>query len=336
MGTTRFASEYAEKVLASELRETVIRAVERSLGDSLLLSGGLDTSIVLSALSSLEQWELLKSRFHAYTVVLEGSPSPDLAYSQMVTAKYGIRQTICRLNFSELEDYLMDVVKVLKSFDPMEIRNSVVLYAGLKLAKIDGFRAVMTGDASDELFAGYSFVYNLQPDMGRATLIHLWDVMHFSSMPLASSLGIQAKLPFLDYEVKKFAMARLGWSDLVGKHNGETYGKFILRRAFENSLPPEIVWRKKAPIEVGSGTAILPSIYSNILKDEEFEARRKEYLLKDRVKLRDKEQLRYYEIYRELFGSPPPPDRSRKVCPACSMNVPDGAVFCTICGEYPI
>ncbi len=168
-----------------------------------------------------------------------------------------------------------------------------------------------------------------------AKLHHLWEVMHFSSIPLASSLGMEALLPFLDCSVKEFA-SEIPFEFLVNKGpNGESYGKFILRKAFEDLIPPEITWRKKTPIEYGSGTTVLPRIYTGKISDIDFTDKKRRYLEDDKVRLRDKEQLHYYEIYRSLLG-PPISDSSRRTCPACTSNVTDSANFCTTCGEYPI
>jgi len=55
-------------------------------------------------------------------------------------------------------------VKTMKSFDPMEIRNSVAIYVGLKVVKENGISTVMTGDGCDELFAGYSFLFRYEKE----------------------------------------------------------------------------------------------------------------------------------------------------------------------------
>ena len=117
-----------------------------------------------------------------------------------------------------------------------------------------------------------------------------------------------ALLPFLDSGVKAFATTEIPFEFLVGKNETsgmeEVFGKFILRKAFEDSLPPEIVWRTKTPIEFGSGTTYLPKIYSGKISSEEFDEKKKMFLERDRVRLRDPEQLHYYEIYRKSLGPP--------------------------------
>jgi asparagine synthase (glutamine-hydrolysing) len=314
---------------SSRLKELLYSSVQDGNGDSILLSGGLDTSIITAIATSLDQ------EIHAFTVVLKDSPAPDLEFSKIIATKFGIQHDIIEVSFDEIESSFPKVIKTLKSFDPMEVRNSVVVFLGLERAESEGFRRVLTGDAADELFAGYSFVISLQKADARASLKHLWEVMHFSSIPLAKSLGIEAVVPFLDERVRNFATEEIPFEYLVGKKEGQVHGKYLLRKAFESAVPAEIVWRKKTPIEYGSGTTILPQIYSNKIRDNEFRDKRLRYYENDGVKLRDKEQLHYYEIYRITFG-PPAPDRSLRVCLACNSNVANLATFCATCGEYPI
>jgi asparagine synthase (glutamine-hydrolysing) len=317
----------------ARLKQLLIRSVEKSQGDSILLSGGLDTSIV-AVLASKSNPNL-----RAFTVVLKDFTSPDLQYSKLISSRLGLGQEIIEATLDDIENSLPEVIRILRSFDPMEIRNSVAVFLGLRKAKSQGYSRVLAGDAADELFAGYSFVANLEKEKALSKLHHLWEVMHFSSISLATSLGIEALLPFLDNEVKKFATTEIPFEFLVSDQRdhsaGEVFGKFILRKAFEDQLPPEIAWRKKTPIEFGSGTTFLPKIYASKIDAQELHEKKRKYLQSDKVRLRDPEQLHYYEIYRRVVG-PPAPDLTKRSCPACTSNVPDWTDFCTICGEYPI
>jgi asparagine synthase (glutamine-hydrolysing) len=320
------------RLTASRLRQLVTESVEDCRGDSILLSGGLDTSIVAAIASKSNP------KLQAFTVVLKGHPSPDLHYSRVISSEFRLGQEVIEASLDDIENVLPEVIRTLGSFDPMEIRNSVATFLGLLKAKSRGYPRVLTGDAADELFAGYSFVKNLREEEAVPKLHHLWEVMHFSSIPLASSLGMHALLPFLDPNVKDFAI-KIPYKFLVGRNDAsgseELFGKFILRKAFEDLLSPEIVWRTKTPIEFGSGTTFLPKIYAGKISMEEFNEKRNHYLEIDKVRLRDPEQLHYYGIYRKQLGLPAP-DLSKRMCPACTSNVPQNANFCTICGEYPI
>ena len=101
-------------------------------------------------------------------------------------------------------------------------------------------------------------------------------------------------------------------------------------------MPEEIAWRMKDPIEVGSGTTTLPSFFNLRIDDSEFEDKRKKYLEEDKVAIRDKEQLFYYEVYRSTIGVPHTTDLKGKTCPQCNSNVLERSTFCRTCGAYPV
>lgn len=304
-------------------------AILDHLGDSMLLSGGLDTSVIAAVASRVR-------KLNCYTVYFPFGNSPDISYARLVSRKFGLPWGMVRLRGGkELEDSLGDVVRTLKTFDPMEVRNSVAVYRGLRAASSEGFSMTMTGDAMDELFAGYSFVYRLPARQMRRALRRLWLVMHFSSIQLAESLGVTAQLPYLDSEVVSLA-ERLKPSQLVGVRNGNKFGKIIVRAAFEQLIGKKLAWRRKTPIEYGSGTTSLPKYYSEKIGDEEFATECKAIYAKDGVKIRDKEHLHYYRLFRRTY---PPPKESRSgvyACPACGGSASRHSNFCVICGAYPI
>lgn len=193
----------------------------------------------------------------------------------------------------------------------------------------------MTGDGGDELFAGYNFLYELDYETMDRMLRDIWKEMFFSARVLGEVLGIDVKQPYLDPEVVTYAK-KLNSRLRVGYKNGKRYGKYILRIAFQDDLPLEIIWRRKTPIESGSGTTSITKILGEKVSDNEFEKLRERHFLKEGVKIRDKEQLFYYEIYRELFGPPRPAKPGKKGCPMCRSEVSDKARYCRVCGAYPV
>ncbi len=159
--------------------------------------------------------------------------------------------------------------------------------------------------------------------------------MRFSSIYLANDLGLEVRLPFLDPKFKDLAMG-LDVGLKVKPEKGKVWGKWVLRKAFENVVPPELLWRVKAPLEVGSGTTVLPSVMDARIPDLEYAEEKARYLDEDKVTVRSKEHLFYYRLYRELIGVPYAEDGGRKTCPDCGVNVEEDNSFCRMCGAYPI
>jgi len=312
--------------------KTVIQALEesirRNLSSGLLLSGGLDTALLAYIAS---KW----SRPSCITVALRGAPAPDIEYASLVANRLELNHYVHYFNSDELDESIQAVIMILKTFDPMEIRNSAAVYIGLKVAKHQGLSTVMTGDGCDELFAGYSFLFGLTKEQLETALRKMSSIMRFSSVPLAQCLGIQVRLPFLEPEFRAFAEG-LDAGLKVRSEGGQVWGKWVLRKAFEGVLPPELLWRVKAPIEVGTGTKVLPSLMDSRISDLEFAKEKTRYLAADRVVIRSKEHLFYYKIYRGAVGVPGAGDGSTRVCPDCGSSIEEEVSFCRICGAYPV
>jgi asparagine synthase (glutamine-hydrolysing) len=311
---------------------TIVQALEesvrRNLTDGLLLSGGLDTAM-LAYLTS--KWV----KPGCITVALRGAPAPDVEYAKLVVSRLELKHYIHYFGNEELDENIRDVIRIMKSFDPMEIRNSVAIYVALKVGRDQGMSTFMTGDGCDELFGGYSFLFELTKEQLDKALKRIWGNMRFCSVDLAEALGVEVRLPYLDPQFRAFA-TDLDIGLKVRSEKGQVWGKWILRKAFENIMPQEIVWRVKAPIEVGSGTTILPFLFDSRISDLEFNEKKKRYLDEDRVVIRSKEHLFYYEIYRSVIGVPYMSASNAKTCPDCGSNVEEGASFCKTCGAYPI
>jgi asparagine synthase (glutamine-hydrolysing) len=314
-----------------EVRQLVDRVVKRNLTEGILFSAGLDTSVVAYAASKYRKLE-------AVTVAFENSPALDPKFSKMMAKQLEMNHEIHVFGEEEAYSAIREVIKVLKLFDPMDVRNSVAAYVALKISKKNGAKSVMTGDGLDELLGGYSWLFKLNQKELKASLSKMWEVMQFTSIPMAQSLGMEAKPPFLDPEFKSFCF-NADPKLMVRDERGKTWGKWIIRKAYEGILPDEIVWRIKTPLEFGSGTTIFPKFFSEKISDEYFQTKTKKYLDADKVTIRDKEHLFYYEIFRSQFGVPAEvfKDAEGKLCPYCnSKGVNEKSRFCKVCGAYPV
>lgn len=313
-----------------QLRNLVIDRVQASSADGILFSGGLDTSVLAAIAASHGR------RLQAVMVSVEEGTGLDEPFARLMVERLGLDLEILRPTLNELVDRMPELIRLLRTFDPMELRNSIVTYVAMEAASKRGLSGVLTGDAADELFAGYSFMFNMSAVQLPSYIGHLNEIMHFTSEVIGRELGVGVDSPYVSPTVREFALS-LGYDDLVGYYEGQRFGKKILREAFSLLLPKEIAWRLKTPIEYGSGSAALKQLAEQSLSDKEFELERERAAVHDLVKLRDKEQCFYYLMYRSLL--PPPKERAEggKICKDCHGPVTRADMtYCRICGAYPI
>ena len=310
----------------SNLTQYVSDAVYSCKSDCIALSGGLDSSILAY---------YLKRNTKAIAVVTKDFPAPDLVYSQLVAKEFGLKLMIKNATIEDLMSAIEETIKILKNFNHIEIRNSIVVYLAIKTAKENGCTSIITGDGCDELFAGYSFFLRKTGTELQKDLERIWKIMHFPTQQIGMALGIVIESPFLAEKVVSYAKS-IPANLKVREENGKKYGKWVLRKAFEHIIPPSVVWRDKSPMQDGSGTNSLTAFFENSIKDETFESKAKLYLEKDKVKLSSKESMYYYEIYRKYFDPPYLLGSSKHKCPDCQDVIEPDSHFCRMCGSFPI
>jgi asparagine synthase (glutamine-hydrolysing) len=307
-----------------ELVGLLTESVERNRADALLLSGGLDSSILASILRP------------KYSVAAGfGTDAPDLAYARQVADRFSEKHVEVVFDHNRMAGLVERVIQIFTTFDPIEIRNSAVALAGIEQAKSDGYSTIMTGDGGDELFAGYNYLSRYYSDMQKldSELQRLWKVMHFSSKKLGEHNGVDVKMPFLDDHFASFARS-IDASEKIGEHNGRKYGKFVLRKCFEATLG-DLVWRSKLAQEQGAATDRYQNFIEEMIDDLTFANKTKIAKEQDGVAIRSKEHLHYYAIFRSHFPPPKEEDCDSR-CPECRGCVePDGR-FCRTCGAFPV
>lgn len=286
--------------------------VENSLA-AMLFSGGLDTSILAA----------LNPKVPTVTVCFQGL-GEDKDFSRTVINLLNLTNHEIIVDSEEALNSIPEVINILKTFDPA-IPNDLVVYFGLREIKKLGFTAVITGDASDELFGGYSYMQRMI-DLSRY-IRNIFNFMSFNSIPLAKYFGLEVIQPFLFNTISEYAL-NLPAEYKINRYNGQIHGKWILRRACENLLPENIAWQSKRPLEIGSGMTELREIIESLVNDNEYYEAKNEL----GIKFYNKEHYYYYKIYNNIFGNVPIPMDNEKKCPSCSGGMSISAHHCKTCG----
>lgn len=294
--------------------------------DWIAFSGGLDSSI----LGQIKKEQGL----NAITIITKDFLGTDLEYSQIMGKHIGVHLELRYVNINEILNAVKGTIKILKNFNDIEIRNSIVSYIYLNTLKEKNVKKVITGDGADEIFAGYNFLIKKNHAELRTELRRMKEIMHFTSQKIASELGISVQMPYINENVIKLAET-LPIEHLVNQKNGVKFGKWVLRKAFENDLPPSVIWREKTPMQDGSGTTGLTKMFDSIITDDVYQEKTKKIKSKDGVTIRTKESLHYYELYRENFKVPEY-DGNKNICPDCNAELITNSKFCRMCGKFPL
>lgn len=238
------------------LRETLERAVVKRLRSDVpfgaLLSGGLDSSII-AALAQRHVPDL-----QTFAVGLAGSA--DLVAARRVAAHLGTRHHEMILTPEQVRAALPDILYHLESFDKDLVRSAVPCYFVSRFAA-ERVKVVLTGEGADELFAGYTYYRDYTDlDALHAELRRSIESMHDINLQRVDRMtmahGLEGRVPFLDTEMIALGLS-LPPEWKLKPTNGRRTEKWILRKAFEDMLPREIVWRDKVQFDQGSGLADL-------------------------------------------------------------------------------
>lgn len=234
--------------LYEAVRKRVMGTTDRKI--ACLLSGGLDSSLVVALVSKFYDGEL-----ETYSIGMPGGE--DLRYAKMVAEHIGSKHTEIILTEDQFFDAIPEVIYTIESYDTTTVRASVGNYLISKYISNNSYaKVIFNGDGSDELMGGYLYFHAapdaLSFDMETRRLlndIHLFDVLR--SDKSISSNGLEPRTPFLD----------LNWVNtylslpLKFRYNPNKPEKWLLRKSVEimddHLLPKEVLWRTKEAFSDG-------------------------------------------------------------------------------------
>jgi asparagine synthase (glutamine-hydrolysing) len=304
-----------EKSDISLLREALEKAVHRQMMSDVpygvLLSGGLDSSVI-SAITkkyaarrietddSKEAWW---PQLHSFAVGLEGSP--DLMAAREVADHIGTVHHEIHITVQEGLDAVRDVIYFLETYDVTTVRAATPMYLMARVIKSMGVKMVLSGEGADEVFGGYLYFHKApgprefhEETVRKLGKLHLYDCLRANKA--LAAWGVEGRVPFLDKEFLDVAM-RINPADKMAG-NGKIE-KWILRKAFEDYLPEKIVWRQKEQFSDGVGYAwidTLKEMTSGKVSDEMMASAR--YMFPVNTP-RNKEEYYYRALFTEHFPS---------------------------------
>jgi len=319
------------KVLRDALEAAVERQLMADVPYGVLLSGGLDSSII-SAIAKKYANKRIESgnteeawwpQLHSFAVGLVGSP--DLIAARKVADHIGTIHHEIHFTVQEGLDAVRDVIYHVETYDVTTIRASTPMYLLSRFIKSMGVKMVLSGEGADEIFGGYLYFHKApnaeefhKETVRKINKLHLYDCLRANKS--LASWGVEGRVPFLDKEFMDIAM-RLNPTDKMAGSNGKME-KWILRKAFEDYLPESVTWRQKEQFSDGVGYNWIDSLRAlttESVTDEQMAKVAETFPINPPM---NKEEYYYRTIFTDFF-----PSKSASLCVpsvpsvACSTEI---------------
>ena len=258
-----------ESFIIENIRSLLINSVSKKMMGNremgCLLSGGIDSSIVAAIYSKLSN-----KRIRTFTI--GNVDSADIIAARVVAEHINSIHTEFIVTNEELLCEIDETIKIIGSYDITTIRASCC--NRLLIKKINeqfpDIKVLFGSDVSDELFGGYRY-FKYAPSaqqFHQETIRLLSDIHHFDGLRTdrcVSQYGIELRLPYFDKYLLEFVLHL----DPTYKLIGERIEKYLLRVAFIDLLPINIIFRKKDAFSdaISSSSKLWCDVISDYVND---------------------------------------------------------------------
>lgn len=298
-------------VLRKSLEDAVHRQLMSDVPYGVLLSGGLDSSVIAAItkkfasrrVESNDRENAWYPQLHSFAVGLKGSP--DLIAAQKAADYIGTIHHEVNFTIQEGLDAIRDVIYHLETYDVTTIRASTPMYLLARVIKSMGIKMVLSGEGSDELFGGYLYFHKApnakefhEETVRKLSKLHLYDCLRANKS--LAAWGVEGRVPFLDKEFIDVAMRINPEDKMIREGRME---KWVVRSAFESYLPESIAWRQKEQFSDGVGYSWIDTLKEQAeerVSDAEMEAAAARFPLNTP---KNKEEYLYRTIFEEHFPS---------------------------------
>src|SRR5574344_974691 len=299
-------------VLRQGLEDAVKRQLMCDVPYGVLLSGGLDSSVISAitkrfASNRIEddgKSEAWWPQLHSFAVGLKGPP--DFEKAKVVAEAIGTVHHEINFTVKEGIDALRDVIYHIETYDVTTIRASTPMFLMARYIKAMVIKMVLSGEGSDELFGGYLYFHKApnSKEMHEELIRKLQGLHSYDCLRANKSLmawGVEGRVPFLD---KKFLDIAMHFNPDAKMCPGKVIEKKALREAFEGMLPEEVLWRQKEQFSDGVGYSWIDALRDYAeeqVSDRQFAERETRFPVNTPV---TKEAYLYREIFEDLFKLP--------------------------------
>jgi asparagine synthase (glutamine-hydrolysing) len=285
-GTQSMPPLFFQDALRHAFERAVVRRMMSDVPWGVLLSGGLDSSLVASVCTRhISRRSASFPKLHSFTIGLEGSP--DILAAKKVADFLGTIHHSYTYSLQEGADAVRDVIRALETYDLTTIRAATPMYLMARKIKAMGIKMVLSGEGADEVFGGYLYFHKapnaqefMDETIDKLSRLHSYDCLRCNKA--MSAWGVEPRVPFLDADFLDVAMNLDPEEKMIRKGNGigkhdERIEKWVVRKAFDTPddpyLPDEILWRQKEQFSDGVGYGwvdFLKEIAEKEISDQQF------------------------------------------------------------------
>ena len=293
------------------LEEAVKRQLMSDVPYGVLLSGGLDSSVI-SAIAKKYAGKRVETdnkkdawwpQLHSFAIGLEGAP--DLIKAREVARFIGTVHHEIHYTIQEGLDAIRDVIYYIETYDVTTVRASTPMYLLARVIKSMGIKMVLSGEGADEVFGGYLYFHKAptaqafhEETVRKLGKLHLYDCLRANKS--LAAWGVEGRVPFLDKEFLDIAMRLNPEAKMCP---GSTIEKKIVREAFADMLPDSVAWRQKEQFSDGVGYSwidTLKALTAEAVSDEQMAHAAERFPINTP---QNKEEYYYRSIFQEHFPS---------------------------------
>jgi asparagine synthase (glutamine-hydrolysing) len=309
------------KMITETIREKLTASVHKRLKDvidnniefGVLLSGGLDSSLISSLVVSIANDLGYKEKIKTFSIGVNASV-PDLVAARTVAEFLQTDHKEYYFTPDQGLNQIENVILFAESYDCTTIRASTPMFLLTSSIRQDfpNMKILFSGELSDETLC-YLYGANApsEKDFQMETInlvsnVHLFDCLRANKMCMANSFEV--RVPFTDIDYVKYILSLHPQWKTFGSLSRNHIEKQILRDSFVGYLPKQILYRKKEQFSDGVSSLKNPSENwidsikhhcNNIYTEMDFSSKRNNYTYN---RPNTKEELFYREIFTRLFN----------------------------------
>ncbi len=243
-------------VAAERVRDLLLEATRKRVADveevAVAFSGGLDSSIIAVLAKNCG--------VKVFLVSVSLRNQPEIPFTERAAEALGLPIRLETYEFNDVEAVASPVLRLIGEPDAMKLSIAVPFYWAAETASKLGYKVLLAGQLSDELFGGYHHYLRVYTKQGleavreamRRDVASSLEMNLQSFSPVCVHHKVELRLPFADHEVIKFALSLPAGLNIASAD--DPLRKRVLRKTAQLlGMPGFIVNKPKKAVQYATG-----------------------------------------------------------------------------------